>query len=157
MEADVQRLPFANDRFGIVSVAFGLRNVCDTDAGLREMVRVMRPGGRLAVLEFSMPTMQPFKALYQWYFRRVLPKIGQRLAKNDRQAYEYLPATVGEFPSGEALAQRLRSAGLIDVEFKPLTFGVATLYCGTKRTTDLTDDTNSKGARLAPVPSIPSV
>jgi demethylmenaquinone methyltransferase/2-methoxy-6-polyprenyl-1,4-benzoquinol methylase len=132
IEADAQRLPFDDGRFQIVSVAFGLRNVCDTDVGLREMVRVLQPAGRLAVLEFSMPARQPLKGLYRWYFRRVLPKIGERLARNDRQAYEYLPATVAEFPSGEALCQRMRAAGLREAKYHPLTFGIATLYVGVK-------------------------
>jgi len=132
IEADTQQLPFPSDAFQIVSVAFGLRNVSDTDRGLREMTRVCQPGGRVAVLEFSMPTWQPFKAVYGWYFRNVLPKIGQILARNKRDAYNYLPQSVGEFPQGEALAERMRAAGLQDVKFFPLTFGVATLYVGTK-------------------------
>jgi demethylmenaquinone methyltransferase/2-methoxy-6-polyprenyl-1,4-benzoquinol methylase len=132
IEADAQHLPFEANRFQIVSVAFGLRNICDTDAGLAEMVRVAMPGGRVAVLEFSMPTWQPFKGIYRWYFRHVLPKIGQRLARNDRQAYEYLPATVADFPSGEALVAKMQAAGLRDVAFHPLTLGVATLYVGEK-------------------------
>jgi demethylmenaquinone methyltransferase/2-methoxy-6-polyprenyl-1,4-benzoquinol methylase len=132
IEADAQRLPFPDDYFQIVSVAFGLRNVTDTDRGLREMVRVCRPGGRVAVLEFSMPRRQPFRGIYRWYFRRVLPRIGQLLARNRESAYNYLPASVGEFPDGEALAQRLRAAGLSNVWHQPLTFGVATLYVGSK-------------------------
>lgn len=132
VEADAQQLPFAENRFQIVSVAFGLRNVRDTDRGLREMVRVCQPGGRIAVLEFSMPTWQPFKALYRWYFSRVLPRIGQALARNRLDAYNYLPQSVDEFPSGEALAERMRAAGACDVRFYPLTLGVATLYVGTK-------------------------
>lgn len=132
VEADAQRLPFADDHFQIVSVAFGLRNVTDTDRGLREMVRVCRPGGKVAVLEFSMPRWQPFKFLYGWYFRNVLPRIGQFLARNQQEAYSYLPASVGEFPSGEALAERMRAAGAGQVRYYPLTLGVATLYVGTK-------------------------
>ena len=80
VEADAQELPFPDSSFQIVSVAFGLRNVTDTDRGLREMLRVCRPGGRIAVLEFSMPAWQPFRAVYGWYFRRVLPRIGQAVA-----------------------------------------------------------------------------
>jgi demethylmenaquinone methyltransferase/2-methoxy-6-polyprenyl-1,4-benzoquinol methylase len=132
VEADAQRLPFADDYFSIVCVAFGLRNVTDTDRGLREMTRVCRPGGKVAVLEFSHPRWQPFKAVYGWYFRHVLPRIGQALARNRQDAYSYLPASVGEFPSGEALAERMRAAGLKDVSYHPLTFGVATLYMGAK-------------------------
>jgi demethylmenaquinone methyltransferase/2-methoxy-6-polyprenyl-1,4-benzoquinol methylase len=130
--ADAQNLPFPADTFQIVSVAFGLRNVSDADRGLREMVRVCRPGGHVAVLEFSMPGWQPLKSLYGWYFRHVLPRIGQLFASNRQRAYNYLPASVSEFSAGEALAARMRSAGLEDVKLLPLTFGVATLYVGLK-------------------------
>lgn len=132
VEADTLHLPFPDDRFQIVSVAFGLRNVADTDAGLREMVRVCQPGGRVAVLEFTTPTLWPLGAMYAWYFRRVLPRIGQLLARNSQAAYNYLPQSVGQFPQGEALADRMRAAGLCDVRFYPFTFGVATLYVGRK-------------------------
>ena len=132
VEADAQRLPFPDDHFQIVSVAFGLRNVTDTDRGLAEMARVCRPGGQVAVLEFSMPRWQPFRAIYGWYFRRVLPRIGQWLARNRHSAYEYLPQSVGEFPQDEALADKMRAAGLCDVRWQPLTLGIATLYVGTK-------------------------
>lgn len=131
-EADAQDLPFEDNTFQIVSVAFGLRNVSDTDRGLREMTRVCQPGGRVAVLEFSSPRWQPMKACYGWYFRNVLPKIGQWLARNDSEAYQYLPDSVGEFPAYEALAEKMRNAGLSQVKFYPLTFGVATLYVGVK-------------------------
>jgi demethylmenaquinone methyltransferase/2-methoxy-6-polyprenyl-1,4-benzoquinol methylase len=132
VEADAQKLPFPDNYFSIVCVAFGLRNVTDTDRGLQEMVRVCRPGGRVAVLEFSLPTWKPIGAAYLWYFRHVLPRIGQALARNRHDAYRYLPASVCEFPCGEALAERMRQAGLAEVVFHPLTFGVATLYKGTK-------------------------
>lgn len=132
VEADTQQLPFEDDHFQIVSVAFGLRNVADTDRGLREMTRVCQPGGHVAVLEFSMPRWQPFKAVYGWYFRNVLPRIGQLLVRNNSQAYNYLPESVGEFPSGEALVERMQQAGLSNVIFRPLTLGVATLYIGEK-------------------------
>ncbi|REK23678.1 MAG: bifunctional demethylmenaquinone methyltransferase/2-methoxy-6-polyprenyl-1,4-benzoquinol methylase UbiE [Planctomycetota bacterium] len=132
VEADSQALPFPSDKFQIVSVAFGLRNVTDTMAGLREMTRVCQPGGRVAVLEFSTPTWQPFRAVYGWYFRHVLPRIGQMLSRNREAAYNYLPESVGQFPQGEQLCQRLREAGLVEVTHRPLTFGVATLYLGRK-------------------------
>jgi demethylmenaquinone methyltransferase/2-methoxy-6-polyprenyl-1,4-benzoquinol methylase len=132
IEADTQSLPFPSDRFNIVTVAFGLRNVADTDAGLAEMTRVCSPGGHVAVLEFSSPEWQPFKGIYSWYFRNVLPRIGQMLARNAESAYSYLPESVGEFPQGEALAERMRRVGLIEVSYRPLTLGVATLYVGKK-------------------------
>ena len=132
IEADAMQLPLPSDRFDVVSVAFGLRNVVDTDAGLAEMVRVCAPGGKVVVLEFSTPQWQPFKAGYLWYFRHVLPRIGQLLARNRQSAYSYLPQSVGEFPQGEALAQRMRKAGLNDVSCRSLTLGVASLYVGIK-------------------------
>jgi demethylmenaquinone methyltransferase / 2-methoxy-6-polyprenyl-1,4-benzoquinol methylase len=132
VEADGLRLPFADNTFQIVSIAFGLRNFSDTGQGLREMVRVSRPGGRVAVLEFSMPSGWPLRAVYGWYFRRVLPRIGQTLAGNALAAYNYLPASVGEFPPPESLAAQMRSAGLGEVRYYPLTFGIATLHVGVK-------------------------
>ena len=132
VEADTQQLPFDDDKFQIVTVAFGLRNVADTQLGLNEMARVCKPGGRVAILEFSTPTMQPFKGLYQFYFKNILPRIGQLFCKNDSAAYNYLPESVGEFLQGEELAKPMREAGLRDVWYKQLTLGVATLYVGTK-------------------------
>lgn len=132
VEADAQFLPFEDDMFQAVSVAFGLRNVADLDQGLREMTRVCRPGGKVAVLEFSLPEQRLLRAGYQWYFRNVLPRIGQALARNRQSAYHYLPQSVQDFPQGESLATRMRSADLRDVWYRPLTFGVATLYVGTK-------------------------
>lgn len=132
LEADAQRLPMKDNYFQIVCVAFGLRNVTDTDRGLREMVRVCQPGGQVAVLEFSHPRWQPFKAIYNWYFRHVLPRIGQALSRNKYSAYSYLPQSVGEFPTYEALMERMEAAGLRDVRYHSMTFGVATLYVGVK-------------------------
>jgi demethylmenaquinone methyltransferase / 2-methoxy-6-polyprenyl-1,4-benzoquinol methylase len=131
LEADAQSLPLPTDAFQIVCVAFGLRNVADTDRGLAEMTRVAVPGGRVAVLEFSTPTWQPFKSIYGWYFRHVLPRIGRIVSRNS-DAYEYLPTSVGEFPQGEALLDRMRAAGLTNLRNYPLTLGVATLYVGVK-------------------------
>ncbi len=132
VEADTQDLPFETDTFQIVSVAFGLRNVTDTKAGLREMTRVCKPGGQVVVLEFSVPRNRLFGAVYSWYFRNILPKIGQILARNSQAAYNYLPESVSEFPHGQELADIMTECGLKDVKFKPLTFGVATIYYGTK-------------------------
>jgi demethylmenaquinone methyltransferase/2-methoxy-6-polyprenyl-1,4-benzoquinol methylase len=132
VEADTQELPFPDDTFQIVSVAFGLRNVADTARGLREMTRVCRRGGRVVVLEFSLPTNPLLRGLYGWYFRNVLPRIGQLLSRNGQQAYNYLPESVSEFPYGEKLATLMRDCGLAEVRFAPLTFGVATLYIGVK-------------------------
>ncbi len=132
LEADAQHLPFPDDFFQIATVAFGLRNVTDTDRGLAEMVRVTRPGGKVAVLEFSQPRGRLLGRVYRFYFRWVLPLIGQTISRSKDNAYRYLPASVMEFPDGEALAARLRRQGLADVRWHPLTFGVASLYVGTK-------------------------
>lgn len=132
MEADAQRLPFAEDTFQIVTAAFGLRNVTDTDRGLAEMARVTRAGGRVAVLEFSQPRGRVFGELYRFYFRRVLPAVGQAISRSQENAYRYLPASVLDFPDGEILAGRLRGHGLRDVRWYPLTLGIATLYVGSR-------------------------
>lgn len=132
VEADTQKLPFADDQFQIVSVAFGLRNVTDTRLGLREMIRVCQPGGRVVVLEFSLPGNALLRSSYLWYFKNVLPRIGQFFASNRQQAYNYLPSSVAEFPHGQTLADIMRECGLRTVKFTPLTFGVATLYVAEK-------------------------
>lgn len=132
LEADSQALPFDHDTFQCVTVAFGLRNVADTDRGIGEMVRVCRPGGQVMVLEFSRPRIWGLRQAYGFYFRHVLPRVGQWLARNDKSAYSYLPESVGQFPDGQALADRMTAAGLQDVRFTALTFGVATIYEGTK-------------------------
>lgn len=132
VEADAQRLPFPDDTFQITTVAFGLRNVTDTDKGIAEMARVTQPGGRVAILEFSQPRHWLFGRLYRLYFRYVLPCIGQLVSRSQDQAYRYLPASVTEFPDGAALAERLRQHGLTHVVWYPFTFGIATLYIGRK-------------------------
>jgi len=132
VEADAQRLPFPDALFQITTVAFGLRNVTDTDRGIAEMVRVTKPGGRVAILEFSQPRQWLFGRLYRFYFRRILPFIGQTLSRSKDSAYTYLPASVMEFPDGEALAERLRGHGLKEVTWRPFTFGIATLYVGVR-------------------------
>jgi demethylmenaquinone methyltransferase/2-methoxy-6-polyprenyl-1,4-benzoquinol methylase len=132
VEADSQSLPFPDRVFQCVTVAFGLRNVADTDRGLSEMVRVCKPGGQVMVLEFARPRLWGLSHVYGFYFQHVLPRIGQWFARNDKSAYRYLPESVGQFPDGEALAQRMRRAGLVDVRYTPLTFGVAMIYEGTR-------------------------
>lgn len=130
--ADTQHLPFEDNTFQIVSVAFGLRNVADTRVGLKEMLRVCQQGGRVAVLEFSNPTFPGLAGLYRWYFKNVLPRIGQLFAKNSEGAYSYLPQSVTEFPCGQELAGIMSECGMQNVTFTPLTFGIATLYVGHK-------------------------
>lgn len=132
VEADAQHLPFPADHFDLVTCSFGLRNITDTARGLAEMVRVTAPGGRVAILEFSKPRGAVLGPLYQGYFRQVLPRVGNLFAKNEDSAYKYLPESVLAFPDGEALAEKLRASGLSNVWFRPLTFGIATLYVGTK-------------------------
>ena len=132
VEADAQRLPFPDGHFQITAVAFGLRNVTDTDRGLAEMVRVTGPGGRVAILEFSRPRGWFFGRMYRFYFRRLLPLVGGLVSRDRDDAYRYLPESVMEFPDGEALAERLRGHGLTEVYWHPFTFGIATLYVGAK-------------------------
>src|SRR5579871_6623459 len=145
VEADAQKLPFPDDKFQIVTVAFGLRNVTDTDRGLAEMVRVTKPGGRVAVLEFSQPRHWLFGRLYRFYFRWILPCVGQTVSRSRDNAYNYLPASVMEFPDGEALAAKMRGHGLTEVRWYPLTFGIATLYVGMKTTCAVTENSQCEG------------
>lgn len=132
LAADTQLLPFADNMFQIVSVAFGLRNVNDIELGLKEMIRVCRQTGRVTVLEFSKPTNPILGRAYSSYFRHILPRIGQLVARNRHSAYNYLPQSVAQFPDGRALATIMEACGLKNVVWKPLTCGVATLYYGTK-------------------------
>jgi demethylmenaquinone methyltransferase/2-methoxy-6-polyprenyl-1,4-benzoquinol methylase len=136
LEADAQHLPFPSDMFQIATVAFGLRNVTDTDKGIAEMIRVTQPGGRVAILEFSQPRGLLLGPMYRFYFRHILPRLGQMISRSKDNAYRYLPESVMQFPDGEALAERLRGHGLIDVTWHPFTFGIATLYVGTKKRTN---------------------
>ena len=132
VEADAMALPFPDATFDLVTVAFGLRNIADTSRGLAEMARVCKPGGRLAILEFSLPKNVIIRNAYLWYFRRVLPFIGNTVARNRSDAYTYLNQSVEAFPSGEALASLVRAAGFDRVEMVPLTFGIATLSIATR-------------------------
>jgi demethylmenaquinone methyltransferase / 2-methoxy-6-polyprenyl-1,4-benzoquinol methylase len=129
--ADALALPFADRRFDGAMVAFGVRNLADLDAGLAEAYRVLKPGARLVVLEFTTPRFAPLRALYLWYFRRVLPAVGRAVSKH-RDAYTYLPESVLEFPEPEALALRLARAGFRDVAYERLSGGVCAVHHGTR-------------------------
>lgn len=126
---DAAALSFADDTFDAALVGFGVRNFEDLDRGLREIHRVLRPGGMLVVLEFSKPRMFPVKQLYHFYFRHVLPRIG-RLVSHNEGAYRYLPESVAVFPDGEDFLTHMQQAGFHDLHHRPLTFGIATLYRG---------------------------
>ncbi|MFW6079471.1 MAG: ubiquinone/menaquinone biosynthesis methyltransferase [Gemmatimonadota bacterium] len=130
--ADALRLPFADGRFDGAAVAFGVRNLADLDAGLRELGRVLRRGAPLVVLEFATPARQPFRALYLFYFRRVLPRVGRRISRHD-EAYSYLPASVLEFPPPEGLTDRLRDAGFDGVSHETMTGGVVAVHTARRR------------------------
>jgi demethylmenaquinone methyltransferase/2-methoxy-6-polyprenyl-1,4-benzoquinol methylase len=132
VEGDTQRLPVPDNTFGVVTVAFGLRNVADTVLGIDEMVRAATPGGKVAILEFSRPTNPVLARIYLTFFRHVLPKVGQTLAPNQYNAYRYLPESVLQFPDGQEMLDLLASRGLVELVRHPLTFGIATLYVGTK-------------------------
>jgi len=132
VEADAQRLPFPDDTFQITCVAFGLRNVTDTDRGLAEMARVTRPGGRVAILEFSKPRHWLFGRAYRFYFRHLLPRVGQWFSRSPDAAYHYLPASVLEFPDYDKLLAKMERHGLTRARYDPFTFGIATLYVGVK-------------------------
>jgi demethylmenaquinone methyltransferase / 2-methoxy-6-polyprenyl-1,4-benzoquinol methylase len=119
IEADTQVLPFPENHFQAVTVAFGLRNVAVTEQGLAEMVRVCKVGGQVAVLEFSKPTIFGLSHLYNAYFKYVLPRVGQSMSRNKQSAYNYLPQSVQEFPSGEALATIMRQSGLREIKMVP--------------------------------------
>ncbi|XZF12595.1 bifunctional demethylmenaquinone methyltransferase/2-methoxy-6-polyprenyl-1,4-benzoquinol methylase UbiE [Chitinophagaceae bacterium MMS25-I14] len=128
---DSESMPFETNAFDAVTCAYGTRNFEHLDLGLAEMARVMRPGGKLAILEFSHPKQFPVKQLYKFYFRFVLPTLGKMVSKHSR-AYTYLPESVAAFPEGKALCERLEKAGFKDAKARPLTFGITTLYTATK-------------------------
>jgi demethylmenaquinone methyltransferase/2-methoxy-6-polyprenyl-1,4-benzoquinol methylase len=132
VEADSQRLPLPSDFAGLTTVAFGLRNISDTINGLDEMIRITRPGGRVAILEFSRPTGRVLGRAYLAFFKRILPRVGQAIAPNASNAYGYLPASVLEFPDGQAMLDLMASRGLTGCTAAPMTLGIATLYIGTK-------------------------
>ncbi|MDH3458573.1 MAG: class I SAM-dependent methyltransferase, partial [Gemmatimonadota bacterium] len=113
-------------------IAFGIRNLADLDAGLAEMARVLKPGGRLVILEFSLPPTRAVRSLYLLYFRHVLPRVG-RLVSKHTSAYSYLPASVQEFPEPAYLLARMAANGFASVSHSSLTFGIAALHAGVRR------------------------
>lgn len=131
MYGDSENLPFEENKFDAVIVAFGVRNFENLERGLVEMLRVLRPGGKVVVLEFSKPGKFPFKQIYNFYFRFVLPKIGRWVSK-DSSAYTYLPESVQAFPDGEGFLKILNRLGYKNTSCKSLTFGISSLYIGTK-------------------------
>lgn len=128
---DSENLEFPDNTFDAVTVAFGVRNFEHLEKGLTEMYRVLKPGGKVVILEFSTPERFPMKQLYRFYFKRVLPWIGGIVSGN-RKAYEYLPTSVFAFPQGEAFLKIMRSCGYRQVSQCRLTFGIASLYVGEK-------------------------
>jgi demethylmenaquinone methyltransferase/2-methoxy-6-polyprenyl-1,4-benzoquinol methylase len=124
---DAMRLPFADVSFDAVTISFGLRNVHDPDAGLAEMLRVTRPGGRLVVCEFSHPTWAPFRTVYVEYLMRALPSVARRVSSSP-DAYVYLAESIRAWPDQPALAGRIGAAGWLDVRWRNLTGGVVALH-----------------------------
>jgi demethylmenaquinone methyltransferase/2-methoxy-6-polyprenyl-1,4-benzoquinol methylase len=130
VEADALHLPFPDASFDLVSTAFGFRNLADYDAGLEEILRVLRPGGECGILDFGEPRGLMGR-LYRIYFKRVLPAVGTLLS-GVRGPYRYLPASVERFPDPSEMLDRMRRAGFEEASWKPYTFGIAGLYRGAK-------------------------
>ncbi len=128
---DATALPLGASSADAAVISFGIRNVQEPAAALRELARVLRPGGRLAILEFGLPTSRPFRALYLWYANRLLPAVG-RLISRHASAYDYLPESVSRFPPPEAFGRLLQANGFPHVEIVPLTLGVVYLYIARK-------------------------
>jgi len=131
VEADALALPFAEASFDLVSCAFGFRNLANYERGLLEILRVLKPGGAVAILEFSEPRGKIFGALYRFYFRHVLPRLGGWISGNST-AYSYLPSSVRKFPSPEQLQSQIEMVGFVGANFKRWTGGIVTLHAGTK-------------------------
>lgn len=130
-EGSAENLRFSDDSFDAVMVAFGIRNFSDLHQGLREMYRVLRPGGTAMILEFSRPRHAPFRQLFAFYFTKILPRLGGVISRSP-EAYQYLPSTVQAFPDGEQLVRILHAAGFVGAHQHPLTLGVATIYTAAK-------------------------
>lgn len=131
--ADVTKLPFESDTFDVASISFGIRNVGDPRKGISEMARAVRSGGRVIVLEFGQPPSRAFGALYDWYSRRILPRLGGAVT-GETEAYEYLQTSSGRFPCGDDFVALMReSAEFATIDYVPLTFGIAYLYRGVKK------------------------
>jgi demethylmenaquinone methyltransferase/2-methoxy-6-polyprenyl-1,4-benzoquinol methylase len=131
VEGDALSLPFSDNSFDAVTIAFGLRNLASVEDGLAELNRVLKSGGRLAVLEFSSPTIPGLRSLFNLYFTRILPRIGGAVS-GSRGAYEYLPDSVSKFPDQKGLVQLMRAAGFGSVEYTDLTGGVAAIHTAAK-------------------------
>jgi demethylmenaquinone methyltransferase/2-methoxy-6-polyprenyl-1,4-benzoquinol methylase len=132
VEGDAMNLGFADNAFDAVTIAFGLRNLSNFADGLSELHRILRPGGKLAVLEFSAPIVPGFRQAFNFYFTRILPRIGGAVS-GSRGAYEYLPDSVSKFPDQKRLAALMQETGFDDVEYTNLTGGIAAIHIGTKR------------------------
>lgn len=131
IEGDSENIPFEDNIFDAVIVAFGVRNFENLDTGLSEMYRVLRKGGKVVILEFSKPDTFPFKQLYNFYFRAILPLIGKMVSK-DNAAYTYLPESVKAFPDGDTFIEILKNVGFNDTKCDSLTFGISSIYTGQK-------------------------
>jgi demethylmenaquinone methyltransferase/2-methoxy-6-polyprenyl-1,4-benzoquinol methylase len=130
-QADSESLPFADNTFDAITVAFGVRNFQNLDKGLSEMLRVLKPNGKVVILEFSQPEKFPIKQFYNFYSKYILPTVGQLVSK-ERAAYEYLPESVAVFPYGQEFVKIMNRNNFVNTKCVPLTFGIASIYVGSK-------------------------
>jgi demethylmenaquinone methyltransferase/2-methoxy-6-polyprenyl-1,4-benzoquinol methylase len=131
LQGDAANIPFANNVFDVVTMAFGIRNMVDPAEVLSEILRVLKKGGKTLILEFSLPTNPVLRNLHLFYLRHIIPWVGGAISR-DKHAYRYLDRSIETFPYGESFCRIMEGAGFRDVRFNPLTFGVATLYQGEK-------------------------